>query len=51
MKTMNLILMGVHDFCYCFYRLHVFQNASHEHHIESKDEYNKLLRDFLANAE
>jgi proline iminopeptidase len=27
--------------------MHVFENASHEHHLESPDEFNQILREFL----
>jgi len=27
--------------------MHVFENASHEHHLESPDEFNRILREFL----
>lgn len=31
--------------------MHVFENASHEHHLESPDEFNQIIRGFLKMAE
>ncbi|MCF8228370.1 MAG: proline iminopeptidase-family hydrolase [Bacteroidales bacterium] len=31
--------------------MHVFENASHEHHLESQKAFNQVLRDFLNRAE
>jgi len=32
-------------------QIRVFEGASHQHHIESKKEYNELLRSFIADNE